>query len=211
MSGVIAELSFLIADLAGTFVFALSGALLAVRKGLDGFGVLMLAGVTGLGGGFTRDVLIGDTPPMALENWWYLLMPVAAAALTFAYHPAVGRMEPMVWVFDALGLALFVVAGASKAMAYGLGPIAATLMGLVTGIGGGMIRDLLGGRVPVVLSGDLYAIPGLTGAAIVAFGIELGAAVTPVMVVGAVVCATWRLMALWRGWNAPRPRGSASV
>ena len=135
----------LVLDLAGIFVFALSGGLVAVRKHFDIFGVLVLAGVTGLGGGFLRDVLIGATPPAALADWRYLLVPVAAGLLTFVFHPAVGRAERVIIVFDAAGLGLFCVTGALKALHYGLGPVPAALLGMVTGIGGGMARDLLAG------------------------------------------------------------------
>ncbi len=198
-------------DLVGIFVFAISGALVGVRKDLDVFGVLVLAGTTGLGGGFLRDVLIGATPPAALADWRYLVVPVVAGLVTFAFHGAVGRMERQVSVFDAFGLSLFCVAGALKAMDYGLGPIPAALMGMVTGIGGGMVRDVLAGRVPVVLRGELYATPALAGAAVVVLGEHLDLPVVAFVLTGAGVCLTWRLLALWRGWQAPMPTGSASV
>ncbi len=198
-------------DLVGIFVFAISGGLVAVRKDLDLFGVLVLAGTTGLGGGFLRDLLIGATPPAALADWRYLLVPAAAGLVTFRFHRFVGRLERGVNVFDAFGLALFCVTGALKAAEYGLGPLPAALMGMVTGIGGGMARDLLTGRVPLVFRGELYATPALTGAAIAVVGDQLG---TPVLVgalLGAGVCLGWRLLAIRRDWQAPRPRGSASV
>src|SRR4051795_5795770 len=154
----------LVFELTGIFVFAISGALVAVRKHLDIFGVVVLAGTTGLGGGFLRDVLIDATPPTALADWRYLLVPVVAGLITFAFHPALGRMERLVTIFDAAGLGLFCVTGALKALQYGLGPIPAALMGMVTGVGGGMARDLLAGRVPVVFSSELYATPALLGA-----------------------------------------------
>jgi uncharacterized membrane protein YeiH len=198
-------------DLVGIFVFAISGALVAVRKELDLFGVLVLAGTTGLGGGFLRDLLIGATPPAALADWRYLLVPVGAGLLTFAYHPALGRKERMVNVFDAFGLALFCVAGALKALDYGLGPVPAALMGMVTGIGGGMLRDVLAGRVPMVFRGELYATPALAGAAVVVLGDRADLPVVVVAVAGAGVCLVWRLLAMWRGWRAPMPAGPASV
>ena len=108
-------------DLCGIFVFAISGALVGVRKQLDIFGVLVLAGVTGLGGGFLRDVLIGETPPGALTDWRYLMVPVVAGLVTFAFHPALGRLEPVVNVFDAAGLGLFCVTGALISLDSGLG------------------------------------------------------------------------------------------
>jgi uncharacterized membrane protein YeiH len=206
------SLTLVVTDLVGIFVFAVTGALVAVRKELDVFGVLVLAVVTGLGGGFLRDVLIGAVPPAALADWRYLLVPVAAGLLTFWFHPSVGRVERTVNVFDAAGLALFAVAGALKAMDFGLGPLPSTMMGLVTGIGGGMMRDVLSGRVPVVLQrGELYAIPCAAGAAVAAFGRELGVSSLVVALVAGALCFVWRLLAMWRHWQAPMPQGPASV
>jgi len=203
--------TFVVLDLAGIFVFAISGALVAVRKDLDVFGVLVLAGTTGLGGGFLRDVLIGATPPAALADWRYLLVPVVAGLLTFWFHSVLGRMERQVSVFDAFGLALFCVTGAIKALEFGLGPVPAALMGMVTGIGGGMARDLLAGRVPAVFRGELYATPALAGAAITVVGDGLGLPVGLVAALGGGVCLGWRLLAMWRHWQAPTPTGPASV
>jgi uncharacterized membrane protein YeiH len=198
-------------DLVGIFVFAISGALVGVRRGLDVFGVLVLAGVTGLGGGFLRDVLIGDVPPAALGDWRYLMVPVAAGLITFVFHPAVGRLERLVTIFDAFGLALFCVTGALKALEYGLSPVPAALMGLVTAIGGGIARDLLANRVPEVFRGELYAIPALAGSAVVVVLDGLGQRTLVVALAGAGVCLTWRLLALRLHWRAPLPTGPANV
>ena len=198
-------------DLVGIFVFAISGGLVAVRQDLALFGVLVLAGATGLGGGFLRDVLIGATPPAALADWRYLLVPVGAGLVTFAFHPALGRMERTVNVFDAFGLSLFCVAGAIKGLEHGLGPVPAALMGMVTGIGGGMLRDLLAGRVPVVFRSELYATPALAGATLTVVGVRQDLPTVVVAMAGAGVCLVWRLLALWRGWRAPLPTGPASV
>lgn len=198
-------------DLLGIFVFALSGGLVAVRKELDIFGVLVLAGITGLGGGFLRDLLIGAVPPASLADWRYLLVPVAAGLVTFRFHPALGRRERLVNVFDAAGLGLFCVTGALKALEFGLGPVPAALMGMLTGIGGGVMRDLLAGRVPVVLRGELYATPALVGAVLAVAGVEVGLDAAVVAMPAALVCIVWRLMAMRRGWNAPRPAGAAST
>ncbi len=198
-------------DLVGIFVFALSGGLVAVRKELDIFGVLVLAGITGLGGGFLRDVLIGAVPPAALADWRYLLVPVAAGLVTFWFHPALGRRERLVNVFDAAGLGLFCVTGALKALAFGLGPLPAALMGMLTGIGGGILRDMLTGRVPVVLRGELYATPAFVGAVIAVVGSEAGMATSVIAGPAAAVCISWRLLAMRRGWNAPRPAGASST
>ncbi|TWH00013.1 putative membrane protein YeiH [Nocardioides sp. J9] len=194
-------------DLLGIFVFAISGGLVAVRNQLDIVGVVVLAMSTGLGGGVIRDVVIGAVPPAAVENWPYFVVPVAAGLLTFWLHPAVGRFERVVNVFDAFGLGLFCVAGALKAHEYGLGPIPAAALGMVTGVGGGVIRDLFVGRIPVVFrAGELYAIPALAGAAVASTGFELGAHGPGIVVPAAGVAITWRLLALSRGWTAPVPR-----
>jgi uncharacterized membrane protein YeiH len=198
-------------DLVGIFVFAISGALVAVRKDLDVFAVLVLAGTTGLGGGFLRDVLIGAVPPAALADWRYLLVPVAAGLITFFYHPALGRMERVVNVLDAAGLALFCVTGAIKANDHGLGLVPAALLGMVTGIGGGMLRDVLAGRVPLVFRGELYATPALVGAFIAVVGHQAGVPTTVVATPAAAVVFGWRILAMRRGWNAPRAAGSAST
>jgi uncharacterized membrane protein YeiH len=194
-------------DLVGIFVFAITGALVGVRKQLDVFGILVLALVTGLGGGFIRDVLIGAVPPATLNDWRYLVVPVAAGLVTFFLHPGLGRLERLINIFDAAGLGLFCVTGALKAVAYGLGPLPAALLGTITGIGGGVIRDLLSGRVPVVLrSSEIYATPALLGAALVVTADEFGFYQPWVAVVAAVLCFVIRFLAIRRGWNAPRPR-----
>ena len=198
-------------DMVGIFVFAISGGLVAVRKGLDIFGVLVLAWTTGLGGGFLRDVLIGAVPPAALADWRYLMVPVVAGLVTFYFHPALGRMERLVNVFDAAGLGLFCVTGALKALDYGLGPVPAALMGMLTGIGGGVARDLLAGRVPVVLRSEIYATPALVGAAVAVAGESSGLSTVAYAIPAVVLCTGWRLLALRKGWEAPRPAGSAST
>lgn len=201
----------IVLDLVGIFVFSVTGALVAVRKNLDLFAVTVLAGVTGLGGGFLRDVLIGATPPAALADWRYLLVPLAAGLLTFAFHPVLGRLERVVTVFDAFGLALFCVTGALKAVDYGLGPLPAALLGMVTGIGGGIIRDVLAGRVPVIFEGVLYATPALAGAAVAVLLDRTDLPLAVVAAAGFSTCLGWRLLALVRGWRAPLPKGPANV
>src|SRR3954466_7471754 len=194
-------------DLLGIFVFAITGALVAVRKGLDVFAVLVLAAATGLGGGFTRDVLIGAVPPAALADWRYLLVPAAAGVITFYFHPALGRLERMVTVLDAAGLSLFCVTGALKGLAFGLGPVPAALMGMLTGIGGGVLRDILTGRVPPVFRGELYstrgevgAPPARVGATIAVLGEQAGLRAALVAGPAALVCFGWRVIAVRRGW-----------
>ena len=203
--------TLVVLDLTGLFVFAVSGALVAVRKNLDLFAALVLGGITGLGGGFIRDVLIGATPPAALADWRYLLVPVAAGLLTFGFHPTIGRLERVVTLFDAFGLALFCVTGALKAVDYGLGPLPAALMGMLTGIGGGIMRDLLAARVPVIFEGVLYATPALAGAAVAVVLDRADVPLPAVAAAGFSVCLGWRLLALVRGWQAPMPKGPANV
>lgn len=198
-------------DLTGIFFFAVAGALVGVRKNLDLFAVIVLGGVTGLGGGFIRDVLIGASPPAALTDWRYLVVPVVAGLLTFAFHPTVGRLERVVTLFDAVGLAVFCVTGALKAVEMGLGPLPAALMGMVTGVGGGMIRDVLVGSVPVIFEGVLYATPALAGAAVAVLFDRTDLPFIVVAAAGFCTCLTWRLLALVRGWRAPLPRGPANV
>jgi uncharacterized membrane protein YeiH len=203
--------TLVVLDLLGIFVFAVSGALVAVRKNLDLFAALVLGGVTGLGGGFIRDVLIGASPPAALADWRYLIVPAVAGLLTFFFHPMIGRLERVVTVFDAFGLALFCVTGALKAVDFGIGPVPAALLGMVTGIGGGILRDVLAGRVPIIFEGVLYATPALAGAAVAVLLDRTDLPVGIVAAAGFSTCLGWRLLAAVRGWAAPRPRGPASV
>lgn len=193
-------------DLAGIFVFALSGALVAIRKDLDVVGVLMLALVTGLGGGMIRDMLIGATPPATLTDWRYLLVPVLAGLVALRFHPGLGRIERFINYFDALGLGLFCVTGCAKALLYGLGPVPSALLGMLTGIGGGVLRDLLAGRTPTVLRQEVYALPALAGAAVVAVTWELGWFRSWVAIAAAALCIVLRLLAIRRDWQAPQAR-----
>jgi uncharacterized membrane protein YeiH len=202
----VSDTLLLILDLAGIAVFAATGALVGVRKELDVFGVMVLALITGLGGGVLRDVLIGAVPPAALEDWRYLVVPAVTALLVFAFHPAFGRMEKQIMVLDAIGLSLFCVTGATKADEAGLGILAASVLGLLTGVGGGMMRDVAAGRVPVIFRGELYATPAFAGALIATVVHHNGYGSWWYVLAGGV-CLIWRLLALKRGWSAPLPPG----
>ncbi len=191
-------------DLVGITAFALSGALVAVRKSLDVFGVLVLACTTGLGGGVLRDVLIGDVPPAALDDWRYIVTPVVAGLVAFRLPRVVGRLERSVALWDAAGMGLFCAAGALKAAEFGLDPLPAALLGMTTAIGGGVLRDLLAGRVPVVLRAELYAIPALAGAIVAVVLDDLGASPLLSTVAAVVVATGWRVVAIQRDWHAPR-------
>ena len=194
-------------DLIGIFVFALSGGTLAVRQRLDLFGVLVLSCAAAVSGGLARDVLIGDQPPSALADWRYLATAMLAGVVTFYRHESIERLRNPVQLFDAAGLALFAVLGTSKALAFGLSPFAATLLGMMSGIGGGIARDLLVTRTPVVLQQtELYAVAALVGGGIVAIAHALGWPQAPAMVVGALLCFGLRFMAIRRGWRLPVAR-----
>ena len=204
----------LLIEVIGVFAFALSGAFLAVRRGFDVVGILILAVVTAIGGGILRDVLIGDIPPAAVTEWPYFAAPIAAAAFTFFFHPAVERLMRVVLVFDAAGLGLFCVAGTVKAMDYGLGPLPAAALGVTTGVGGGLLRDIVARETPVLVDprSELYAIPAMAGALVIAllWELEVYEPVYGALVAAAIVVV--RLLALRRGWRAPTarpPRGAA--
>jgi uncharacterized membrane protein YeiH len=190
----------------GTLAFALSGALLGVRKQFDLFGVLFLGFVAAVAGGLMRDVLMGDLPPAAITHVHYFLIAIGGGLLTFFWHPAVASRQREILLFDAVGLALFAVVGTEKALAHGIHPLMAALLGMLSGIGGGMTRDVLAGEVPFVLRGDLYALAALAGGSIVAGAHVL--AITPfcALLAGAAACLFLRLMAIYRNWRAPLPR-----
>lgn len=198
----------LVFDLIGTFVFALSGGTLAVRKRLDLFGVLVLSCAAAVSGGIVRDVMIGANPPAALADWRYLVTAMLAGLVSFRWSVAIERLRNPVQLFDAAGLALFAVLGTGKALAFGVSPFAATLLGMGTGIGGGIARDLLVARVPVVLQAELYAVAALAGGGVVALASALGWPQPPAMLAGALACFGLRWMALRHGWQLPvaRPR-----
>ncbi|MGY1456107.1 trimeric intracellular cation channel family protein [Streptomyces sp. SS8] len=193
-------------DLAGIFVFAVSGALLAVRKNFDVVGMALLASVTGLGGGLFRDLVIGAVPPAAFTDLGYLLTPLAATVLVFFLHPQVERINRAVMVFDAAGLGLFCVTGTVKAYAYGLGLTASVVMGLATAAGGGVLRDVLANEVPSLLRWDreVYAVPAVVGAAAVALLIRAGELNGVTSGAAAALAFVLRLLALRYNWRAPR-------
>ena len=190
-------------DLAGTFVFALSGAMAGVNRRLDVFGVLVLSFVAANTGGITRDILIGAVPPGAISDWHYLGVSLAAGIITFCFPSAIVRRWNPVLLFDAAGLALFAVSGAHKALVFGLNPIMAILLGTLTGIGGGMARDLLLTEIPIVLRADLYAVAALAGATIVVIANVLQLPSVAAALVGAALCFGLRVLAMRRGWHLP--------
>jgi len=198
-------LVWLTLDLAGTAVFAISGAAAGVKHRLDVFGVAVLAFVAGNAGGMIRDVLLGATPPAALSGWHHVTVSLVAALLTFVWHPRIERLRTPILLFDAAGLGLFAVSGTQKALAYGLDPLVAAILGMLSGIGGGVLRDLLVNEIPTVLRrGELYAVAAFAGAAVVVAGhwLQLPSSV-PTMIGGAVLCFGLRLVSIRRGWSLP--------
>lgn len=196
-------------DLGGTFVFAISGAVAAVNRRLDIFGILVLSFVAGNAGGVTRDLLIGAVPPAALTDRWYLLVSIAAGVITFFSYAGVDRLRSRVLLFDAVGLSFFAVAGAEKALEFGLNPVMAALLGMLTGVGGGMTRDILLTEIPQVLRSDLYAVAALVGASLVVIGHSLGVSSSVSALVGGTACLCLRLLAIRYGWHLPIARLSA--
>lgn len=197
-------------ELVGTFMFAISGATVAVRHRMDIFGILVLAFATGNAGGITRDLLIGAVPPAAISNWIYLALCVLAGLIVFFRHSLIERLNhPVLW-FDAAGLASFAVVGTQKALAYGLDPVMAALLGMLTGIGGGMLRDVLANEIPAVLRSDLYALAALACAAIVSAGHVLHLPSAAPAIAGMVVCLALRFMAIEYGWHLPAVRRSSN-
>jgi uncharacterized membrane protein YeiH len=196
----------LVLDLAGTFAFALNGALTGVRSTrLDIVGVLTLGVVTALGGGVLRDVLLGALPPATFSDWRYLLVAMAGGLLAFVFGVRLDRLATPILVLDAAGLSLFAVTGASKALDYGIGPLPAVLLGAVTGVGGGTARDVLLGRVPAVLHSDLYAIPALLGAAVTVLAASTGSYGAAAALLAAGLCFAVRMLGVRYNLNAPRP------
>jgi uncharacterized membrane protein YeiH len=199
--------SLLIAfDLGGTFVFALSGATAGVKHRLDLFGVLVLSFAAGNSGGIARDVMIGAVPPAAISDWRYIAVSMLAGLITFYGYRIIDRLSSPVLVFDAAGLALFAVSGADKALAFHSGPVAATLLGMLTGIGGGILRDILVSEIPTVLRTELYAIAALIGSALVVVGNILHVPAPAAAVSGALLCFGLRFIAMRRGWQLPIAR-----
>jgi uncharacterized membrane protein YeiH len=192
----------LVLNLAGTFVFGLSGGMAGVRKQLDLFGAVVLAVVVGIAGGTIRDLLIG-VPPATFRDWRYLAAAGAAGVICYFAGPAIERAQSKVLVFDALGLGLFCVTGATKALDFGVGTAQAILLGAITGIGGGMLRDVLLRDVPTVLRHELYAIPALLGASILVVAQKTGTDSPVFPVLGVVVCVAVRLAGLRYGVNVP--------
>jgi uncharacterized membrane protein YeiH len=196
-------------DLAGTLVFAIEGASAAIANQLDLLGVMVLAFATALGGGIIRDVLIGSVPPNALRDWRYPTTAFMGASITFFLNGFVRAIPPqLIMVLDAAGLALFAIAGAEKALLFDLPPLIAVLLGGITGVGGGTLRDVLLAKIPTVLRADVYATAALAGAAVMVIGRRLGLSPTVSAFLGGLLCFVLRIVSVWLHWNLPGSPGS---
>ena len=192
-------------DLVGVFAFALSGGLAAVKKRLDLFGVLVLAGAAALGGGVMRDVLIGDLPPVGISDWRLICVAVLAGLVTFFFHPGVARISRFVRVLDAAGLAVFAIGGSLKALGAGMDPLTSIVVGGITAVGGGMVRDVLAGQVPEVLRREMYALPALFGSTLIVIAHQLDL-ISPLAIWACVALVfAVRMVAVVLDVHAPRP------
>ncbi|MGS2644781.1 TRIC cation channel family protein [Streptosporangium sp. LJ11] len=197
-------------DLVGIFVFALSGALVGVRRRLDVVGMTVLAEMTALGGGIARDLIL-NVPPAAFSSVGYVVVPVLATVIVFFWHPQVERVMPAVNVFDAAGLGLFCAVGTEKAMYLGLSPLHATLLGVTTAVGGGILRDVLAGQIPTLLyDRQLYAVPAMLGSALMALLYTLDLHGWPATLAAACLAFGLRIAAVRLGLRAPLARGVTS-
>ena len=193
-------------DLCGTFAFAISGAMAGMRRGLDVFGVLVLSFAASSFGGIGRDLLIGAVPPAAIEDWRYLSVSIVAGLISFYWMSLIEKFRYWVLWVDAAGLAFFAVSGTVKALSFGLNPLMAALLGMITGVGGGIVRDVLLADIPVVLRSDLYAVAALVGAGIVATGHFFGQPLPVFTILGGLACFVLRVMAIRKGWQLPTAR-----
>jgi uncharacterized membrane protein YeiH len=195
---------FLAVDLAGTFCFAVEGALAAIAGDLDFLGLMVLAFATALAGGLIRDLLIGAVPPGAIRDWRYSAVAFTAAAIVFFLHHFVRQIpNPIIISIDAAALALFAVSGTAKALAYGIHPFMAILMGTITGVGGGTVRDILLAQIPAVLRVDVYATAAMAGSAVMIGARRLGLHPTLAAILGGAACFLLRVVSVWQHWNLP--------
>src|SRR5580658_6860971 len=195
----------LMLDLIGSFVFAAEGAAMAMAARFDVFGVMVISFVTALGGGIVRDVLIAAAPPQALRDWRYPVTAFTAGLLTFGFYSLLRQVPEWVLItLDAGGLALFAIAGAEKSLSLGMNGLAAVLMGGVTGVGGGVMRDVLLNKVPAILRTDIYATAALAGAAILVASQKAGLSARWAVALGVASCFALRLTAVWLHWNLPQ-------
>ena len=193
-------------NLLGIFAFAVSGAMRGVRSQMDIFGIVVLGVVTAVSGGILRDLLIGAIPPEAIANWHIMALAVLVGVGVFFFHHLFDHLRHPVLLFDAAGLGVFAATGAQKALTFGLSPVMAAVLGMISGIGGGMVRDILTAQIPVVLRAEIYASAALLGAAVTLVGDYMHLPAIESTLAGASLTIILRMMALYRHWSLPRPR-----
>jgi uncharacterized membrane protein YeiH len=199
------DVVLLAVDLVGTFVFAVEGALAGIQGELDLLGLLVVSFVTALGGGTVRDLLIGAIPPNSIRDWRYGATAFAGGGAVFCFYQSFQHVpQQLLITLDAAGLALFAMAGAGKALEFGINPMIAVLMGVLTGVGGGTIRDVLMTQVPGILNTDIYASAALAGATVMVVGLALKVPRTVAMTAGGVCCFVLRMVAVAKHWNLPK-------
>src|ERR1700745_1977628 len=197
------ELLTITLNLMGTFAFGLSGGILAVRKQMDLFGVLVLSVATGLGGGILRDIILGHIPPATLSDWRYLGAAGLAGLLVFVWYDRVVHHGRFITAFDAVGLSIFTVTGTTIALSAGLSPAPAVLLGMLTGVGGGVLRDVLAAEVPLIFRSEIYAVASMLGAIIIIVASQTGLSGIIPEAIAALATFTLRLVSVRRGWRIP--------
>lgn len=193
-------------NLMGTFAFGLSGGILAVRKQMDLFGVLVLSVATGLGGGIMRDIVLGHIPPGTLSDWRYLAAASLAGWFVFLWFSRVVHHGRFLTTFDAVGLSIFTVTGTTIALDAGLGPAPAALLGMLTGVGGGVLRDVLAAEIPLIFRSEVYAVASMLGAVIIIVASEAGLSGIPAEILAALATFILRMLSVRRGWKIPVAR-----
>lgn len=194
-------------DLLGTAAFAVNGAMTAIRTArLDIVGIITLGMVTAIGGGFIRDILLGDLPPATFLDWRYLLVAASGGLLAFFLGRKLDRLALPITILDAVGLSLFAITGTIKGLEFGLGNTQAIILGIITAVGGGTIRDVLIRQIPSILHADLYAIPALLGAGITVIVAESGLHPYPWAIIGASLCFILRMVGVKYDLQAPKPK-----
>jgi uncharacterized membrane protein YeiH len=198
-------------NLMGTFAFGLSGGILAVRKQMDLFGVLVLSVATGLGGGILRDIILGRIPPATLTDWRYLAAASLAGLLVFLWYDKVVHHGRFIIAFDAVGLSTFTVTGTAVALGAGLSPAPAVLLGMLTGVGGGVLRDVLAADVPLIFRSEIYAVASMLGAIIIIIANLVGLSGIIPEIIAAVATFSLRMVSVQRGWKIPMAMSRDSV
>lgn len=191
-------------DLLGTAAFAASGAWAGIRRKMDLFGVLVLGVVTATGGGTLRDILLGDFPPFSFKDETYLYLSLAVALAVFFLHRRLEFLRHPLLYFDAIGLGTFVVIGTSKALAFGLGPLGAILMGVTTATAGGVVRDVLANQVPLILRREVYASACAIGGLLLVVLHALAVSPPLAALAAAFTVTALRLLAIRHAWALPR-------